>query len=355
MKGSHVKRIHLRTALAASAMLVVGLMATPASAGTSGGTWTQYPGPSTTYFAEVQQPINSANTSNWSAKSKGGIPVMYKLFQGTGPAVFESIYSDNTTINDEGGTCGTGSGADHANDCAFETFTPTGTLTFRQITELSTRYTFSLGNCHGGSLRWSVRTAAGPVFIYYGDYPNFTDCKTNSQSGTNMVGLGDLRYDTSNVGGTFYDTYANALGLMGDAPLLRVSLVLDSGWGGDQRATVSDTTISTATDSTVYQWNAGGSGGFTQTCDLPNATIDVDKFDPNASGAINEDTVYPNGAADSGDSFRVVDCKYQYVLSIPSLKTALNPNLVGTYDVEIKIGGVAVPTAGTSEVTFDLK
>ena len=63
----------------------------------------------------------------------------------------------------------------------------------------------------------------------------------NDQSGTNMIGLTDLRYDTSQIGGTFYDTYANAVDLInGDSgtPALNVvsvSLNLDSGWLADQR------------------------------------------------------------------------------------------------------------------------
>ena len=52
------------------------------------------------------------------------------------------------------------------------------------------------------------------VFVYYGDYPNFTDRRNaNSQSGTNMINLSDLRYDTTQVGGTFYDNHAGAVAL----------------------------------------------------------------------------------------------------------------------------------------------
>ena len=43
----------------------------------------------------------------------------------------------------------------------------------------------------------SARARDKALFIYYGDSPNFTDCTTNSQTGANMIGLGDLRYDTS--------------------------------------------------------------------------------------------------------------------------------------------------------------
>ncbi len=44
-----------------------------------------------------------------------------------------------------------------------------------------------------------------------------------------------------------------------------------------------------------------------------------------------------------------MDCKYQYVLSIPSLSGA------GTYRVEILINNVSVPTSPNAQVKFDLK
>jgi hypothetical protein len=226
-------------------------------------------------------------------------------------------------------------------------FTP-GSLTFAGITTLKTDYQFTLGDCHGGSLRWQVRTSPSEaLFIYYGDAPNFTDCTTNSQSGANMIGLSDLRYDTSQyAGGTFYDTYAHALTLMGNTPVTRVSLVIDSGWGGNQRLNVSDTTV----NDNVYQFVSSGGGSFTPTCDLPAATIEVGKGDPVADGEINEAAVQPS-LVDSGNAFRAIDCKYQYILSIPSLSGA------GTYWVEIKINSVTVPTPTSpgGKVKFDLK
>jgi hypothetical protein len=288
------------------------------------GTWAQYPVGAPVYQAQIQQPINSANTSNWSSKSKGGIPVMFKLLEKPGPAAFESILTD-------------GPGA---NDYAFVTLTPDQPLTFADIGLLKTDYAFALGDCHGGSLRWSVETALGNLFIYYGAPPNFIDCTTNSQSGVNMIGLHDLRYDTSQVGGTFYDTYTHALSLIGAEPVLSVSLVLDSGWAGDQRATITNTTV----NDSVYQWDAGE---FAVTCDLPVATIDVRRIAGSPTGPVNEDPVQVS-LTDAGDAFRVVDCKYQYVLSIPSLG-----GIVGTYQVGVSFDdGVSdVPTVAQ----FDLK
>ena len=73
------------------------------------------------------------------------------------------------------------------------------------------------------------------------------------------------------------------------------------------------------------------------TCDLPAATIEVGKGDPVVDGDVNEEPVQAS-LADDGNAFRVVDCKYQYILSIPSLTGP------GTYEVQIWIDGVRVPT-----------
>jgi hypothetical protein len=330
--------------LALGALLVGGLLASPASAATTTGTWEQYPTGATEYQAQVQQPINTANTSNWSSKSKGAIPVMFTLSSRVGPAAFESIGSDATT----------------ANDYAYVSFTLSPAITFNDITMLKTNYNFTLGDCHGGSLRWSVRTSpTQSVFIYYGVAPQFgnggvggcTSASGVDQSGTNMIGQPDLRYDTSQYpGGTFYDSYAHAQALVGTTLVTRASLVIDSGWqdapNGDQRLTISNTTV----NDNVYQFVSSAGGAYTATCDLPPATIEVSKNDPVADGDINEAAVQAS-LADDGNAFRVVDCKYQYVLSIPSLKGS------GTYEVQIWINGVHVPTPGSpgGKVKFDIK
>jgi hypothetical protein len=325
-----MKRI--ASVVAVAALAVAGLFGASASADTAAGTWAQSPEGAATYQAAIQQPINTMNTSNWSRKSKGGIPVQFKLQSGTGPAVFESIGSDP----------GTG------NDYAFMSFTPSSPLLFSDLTDLSASYAFTQGDHNGGSLRWSIRTdPTHAVFIYYGDYPNFTT-GGNSQSGTNMIGLGDLRYDTSQyVNGTFYDSYAHALTLVGNQPVTRASLVLDGGWANDQRLAAGTTAT---VNGNAYTWNSGGSGELTDTCDLPTAKIEVNKTDPVEDGPINEAPVQ-GSLTDDGNTFRVVDCKYQYILSIPSLSGA------GTYRVWITIGGDPVPTPDSADdkVKFDLK
>ncbi len=328
-----MKRTTLRSLIALAATLsVAALIGAPAGADTitttPNGTWDAYPGQSATYSTTVQQPINADGTSNFKANGKAVIPVKFALSQGTGPLAFESIGSDTNT----------------ANDYSFLSFTPNSSTTFNDITRLSANYAFTLGDCHGGSLRWQVRTdASHAVFIYYGGAPSFTDCTTSSQSGTNLIGLSDLRYDTSQyVGGTFYDTYAHTQALIGTTPIVRASLVLDSGWGGDQRLTLSSATFATAGYTDTF--TPAPSTAPAPTCNLPtDAQILVTKVDGTETGPVNEVlSIQPN---DNNGIFRVVDCKLMYNLATSSLSGA------GTYHVYAVINGVPV----SSPATFDLK
>lgn len=282
---------------------------------TANGTWTAYPGQSATYAATVQQPINADGSSNFKANNRVVIPVKFALSQGLGSFKFESIGSD----------------ADTDNDFSFLSFAPNSTVRFNDIAELSAAYAFTSGDCHGGSLRWSVRTSSTQsVFIYYGDVPNFTNCSSPSQSGTNLISMSDLRYDTSQyAGGTFYDTYAHAQTLVGTTPIIRVSLVLDSGWGGDQRVNLTSATVRTGTFTDTFTPQPASSP--TPVCPTTEATIGVLKTGTSLSGIVNEpQTIQPQ---DNDGIFRIVDCKYMYNLATSSLMGT------GTYEVYATIDG----------------
>src|SRR5262245_27876515 len=285
---------------------------------------------------------------------------MFKLFSKTGSAAFESIGSDSN----------------QANDYAYASFAPSTSMQFTDLTTLKTDYAFTTGDCHGGSLRWSVRIDANDnhmrdntdpaIFIYYGAYPQFGNggvngCTPTSNQGVDQSGVNllaspgprdDLRFDTSQLtGGTFYDSYAHAVQLTGTHEVLSATLVVESGLqyapDGDQRLTFSNTYV----NDSEYDFNTGGSGTFAPTCDLPDATIEVGKGDSTATGDVNETTVQ-GSITDSGNHFRVVDCKYQYILSIPSLKGT------GTYRVTINdADGHSIPTPDSNDnkVKFDLK
>lgn len=324
-KGPSVKRLIV---LAVAALITPLLVVDTASAITA-GSWSLYPAQATLYTTAVQQPINADGSSNFRSTGNSVIPVKFGLLAAPGPVVFQSILSDGTDSTFPG-----------TNDFSFLSFTPSSALTFNQITALKASYAFTMGNCGGGSLRWSVRlTSTQSVFIYYGAHPNFTDCSgANSQSGVNVLSLSDARFDTSQFpGGTFYDTYTGALALVGTMPVIRASLVLDSGWfAGDQKATVTSATFN---DNTFVPQ----SGSPSATCNLPAATIKVTKLAGAGPGPVNEpESIQP---ADNNTNFRVVDCKYMYNLASSSLSG------VGTYKVEAVINGT--PAAGAA--TFHLR
>jgi hypothetical protein len=334
----HMTRLIVLTAVA-TVMTVVTFVGTSAAASAT-GTWTAYPGQSTAYKTQVQQPINADGSSVFANDTKSVIPVKFALLSGLGPFVFESIYSDGVDPN-----------PDTTDDYSYLSFTPDSAspLTFSQVTTLKADYNFTMGDCHGGSLRWSVRTTATQsVFIYYGAVPEFGNGGVNGctptslagvyQSGVNMINQPDLRYDTSQYpGGTFYDTYAHALTLVGSAPVIRASLVLDSGWAGDQRLTLGSATVNLNT------FTPPPPTPLSKTCKLPPADIRVTKTSVDPPALVNEPvSIQP---ADVNSRFRVVDCKYMHNLAVSSLSGT------GTYKVEAVING----TAADGPAYFSLK
>jgi hypothetical protein len=195
---------------------------------TTNGTWSLSPAVATTYKTQVNQPINSDGSSNFPAK-RGVIPVSFSLSTAPGPAIFQSIGSDGYS----GFNVGTGSV--YADDCSYLSFTPNTSITFSQLSTLSAVYTFTTGDCHGGSLRWSVTTDIGNAFIYYGLPPQAGNggtggCTPSSsggqnQSGTNLIGNSAIQYDTSQItGGTYYSNYTDANTLIGTHTVTSVTL-----------------------------------------------------------------------------------------------------------------------------------
>jgi hypothetical protein len=362
------------------------------------GTWTLVPeqsvttttstSTSTLYETQVRPPINADGSSNWP-KKRGVIPVQFQLNSATktttttttvtGPARFESVLSDNPPDQSLFGASGSFGTQD--NDFSFLRFVPDGDLAFTDLTELAADYAFLEGNCQGGSLRWQVTVDTdgdtvgdGALFIYYGSPPSFDSCKDLvSQSGDNLIGLSDVRYDTSQIGGTFYDTFASALTLIGDANVLRASLVLDSGWVGcpnppdddpdlgqvggvgcqDQRVNLTAATA----NGTGYEPLAEGTtssststtSSFAPTCSLPQAKIEIVKDNDDPNGQVNEtpDSVQNK---DTGVYFRNVDCKYIYNLDVSTLGPEGSRG--GTYRVYANIDGTRITT---SPAKFDLK
>ena len=321
------------------------------------GAWTLFPAQTTTYSTVVRPPIKADGSSVFRANSSTVIPVKFKLSVAPGAGRFESVFSNN-----EPGP--NGEEPNPADDYAYLSFEPSGDLLFSQLTVLKANYTFTQGNCGGGSLRWQVRVDVGndntglpptpcdpddptcvpppnpedndrSVFIYYGDAPNFTNCTTGAynQSGVNLLGLTDLRFDTSQVGGAFYDTWTNAQSLVGSLKVVSASLVLDSGWmqnpdGSfrDQRVTLSGAQVNDSRCTPL-------AGDPTTTCNLPQASVSITRLsDGSYTSPV---SVQPP----HGDIyFRTTsDCTYIYNLDAASLPGP------GTYRVEAYVGTSVVP------------
>jgi hypothetical protein len=142
-----------------------------------------------------------------------------------------------------------------ADDYSGVSYTKLNDLTFAGVTELSTDYAVRAGGCAGGSPRFSVGldtdgngTRNGSIFVYVGDAPSFTcsGALGSWHSTGNLIGSSDLRFDTSQLGGTFYDSYAHALAAYGSAAVTSLSFVVDAGWafpGGVQDVLVDDLTV----------------------------------------------------------------------------------------------------------------
>lgn len=116
-------------------------------------------------------------------------------------------------------------------------FTPDTSMAFSDLTNLSAEYDFTTGNCYGGSLRWQIETAAGNVHVYYGTMPNATNCdvgESGDQNSLNMLSFSDLRFDSTQLGGPYYGTYADAAAAIGSNPITHLRFVVDSEWVSDQ-------------------------------------------------------------------------------------------------------------------------
>jgi hypothetical protein len=134
-----------------------------------------------------------------------------------------------------------------ANDYGGVSFDDANGMTVGSLTTLSTDYNVTDDDCYAGSPRFQIgvdtdgdSVSNGNVFVYLGPTPNFNGCIPNTWVSTgNLIGSTDLRFDLTQLGGGFYSTYADMLTLLGGASVLRISIVVDSGWGfSDSEQTV---------------------------------------------------------------------------------------------------------------------
>jgi len=154
--------------------------------------------------------------------------------------------------------------------------------TVSDLNTLSINYQLLNGNCGAGSPRFSVETADGNIFVYIGNTPNFNICSGGSTG--NLLSDVDSRVDTSQVGGTFYDTWAHAKDLVGGDSISGLVLVVDS---GPQEDLVTSATV----NSSSFNF-------------LPATSFQVKPwtYDPGKTRAVSSAWVTHEGLADAGNS-----------------------------------------------------
>jgi len=362
-----MKRLFGATVVVVLTGAIALLTGAAASTGPPAGTWTLYPpqtdtaGTPTTnttsvYQTAVRPPINADGSSNWPAK-RGVIPVQFDLLAGTktetttphtvGPVVFQSIFSNSTA----------------ADDYSYLVLDPTDPLTFADITSLVANYTFTQGDCYGGSLRWTINVqhngAQQNVYVYYGipNGPN-QECTSSAANGSGENLIDDStavtpdRFEFAGAGAPVYTTRSAILGFTnnGTDTVNWVGLMLDSGWkdapNSDQKVTLGDVSVNSNTFEPLTDYTVTSApvyGPMAKTCNLPPAEIRWAKDDGTPSGGVNEDlSVQPK---DTGQFYRQVDCKYIYNLDVSRLTGA------GTYEVWANINGANV----NNSAMFDLR
>jgi hypothetical protein len=314
-------------------LLSLGLLTTGLHAQTLNGNWALYPAQAQTNQVKINPPINADGSSVWSSKST--VAVQYDLQQSLGPVLFSSYQTGRT----------------------FSTldFHFAGFVTFEQISNLSAAYEFSTGNCHGGSLRWQINLAGGDVvYVYFGNAAApFIDCTSSATSGVNnnpdnQNGLNllaatfktDPRYEMQSNGGV-YVPYSTILAAKSGVQVTSVTLVLDSGWGGDQVLTPGypmNVTVGTIDENTATFVTPSSSS--TPVCPTEPATIQVSKL--GSGGQYTMDESLDSTVPDQGTSFRITGCKYMYNISGKSLGP-------GQYKVDAIINGNVIhqPSPGT--------
>jgi hypothetical protein len=324
------------------------------------------------YNAQIRQPINPDGTSTWPAK-RGVIPVQFNLT--AAPATETRTVTETTTaVTKVPSFQSIGSDSDPSNDWSALTYVPPTGTQVGDINALIAHYGWINGTNHGGSLRWQINTSVGTIHVYYGPLPNFT---SNADPGAaqDLADETDNRVDTSQVGGTFYDNWANVRSSQfASLDVGSIALTVDGGAGGDQNlnlmsalvrtgsnesvVTVADSykgapdiidpNIPTSTtfpawvpgpslvESTTGSWVAGPAGTPVQTNAIP-AKILVEKYNDGVAETFNSEEL-SSAQGDTTGTFRQVDGKYIYNLKAETLGK-------GDFKVFMVINGQKVATS----------
>lgn len=165
-------------------------------------------------------------------------------------------------------------------------------MTFSSLTQLSFDFNVTDDDCGGGSPRMQVgfdlddnpATPNKNIFIYAGPLPSFTGCTPDTWLPTgNFVGSPDLRFDSSQLGGPWYGSYADALTLIGDEPIARMSIVIDSSWifpDHEQTVLIDNVRV----NDTLIEFTDSDGDGVTDDGDNCPTVANADQADENSNG-----------------------------------------------------------------------
>jgi len=107
---------------------------------------------------------------------------------------------------------------------------PAGITTLASLSTLSTDYKFTAGSCGLGSPRFAVEVNNDPstnLFFYIGPPPSYTACTSGTWTASgNLADPGNL-VDATQLGGSFYEPYADVVQAFGSDTVTDVALVVD--------------------------------------------------------------------------------------------------------------------------------
>lgn len=113
------------------------------------------------------------------------------------------------------------------------TFTLDEPLTFAELERLSLDFNVTDDGCANRSPRFAIglNTAAGMryVFAYLGPTPSYQGCLVDLWLQSGDLLESGIAIDTSQLGGTFYDSYENAVARYGGLSVARLLLIVDGG------------------------------------------------------------------------------------------------------------------------------
>lgn len=132
-------------------------------------------------------------------------------------------------------------------------------LTFGELNSLSADFQVEADDlCEGGSPRFQVNVidpntnTVKNIFVYFGPESASGACTPGTwQSTGDLLEAGKL-IDTSQIGGTFYQPYADAVAAFGDYEVVGIQVVVDASWkasDGEQTVLIDNVEINGKTDS----------------------------------------------------------------------------------------------------------